>query len=392
MERIAAGNLIIEQDSERWRLLVNGADGGDRLLLEAAYGEPVRYESAFGTRRGLSIDRETGGTIAPDRIERVVVGWSEKDAAWHLGLMLDQAYTDARGSRWCGLVTWSDTDHDSAETIAGVGQSLAQKLARPFALVPPKGASNGGGAYAIGARPLYPAMPPMSAPVDTSEVRHPIPQPALPVPLDDWQLQRLDAQRLELALSPAWARVRFWRAGWYIVLTGIFIVLTLTTLTSGIAYPRPEVLVYMGIASIFIMILGVLVTLWRAIRQPKRIVFDGAADRVVWLRGKSVAGEVPPGTLAAVYVSHVVSKVGRWADKDSRRIRHSELNLLLRDGSFAHVLTVPRSDETIPTTDDPLDEAEVVPLTAFNARTRLQSTALAIADTLAIPAQYDKRL
>ena len=159
MERIAAGNLIIEQDSERWRLLVNGADGGDRLLLEAAYGEPVRYESAFGTRRGLSIDRETGGTIAPDRIERVVVGWSEKDAAWHLGLMLDQAYTDARGSRWCGLVTWSDTDHDSAETIAGVGQSLAQKLARPFALVPPKGASNGGGASAAAAAGAAPAAP-----------------------------------------------------------------------------------------------------------------------------------------------------------------------------------------------------------------------------------------
>ena len=44
-----------------------------------------------------------------------------------------------------------------------------------------------------------------------------------------------------------------------IIWLGVFIVLVLTTLVSGIALPRPEILVYLGIISII-----VLVTSWTA--------------------------------------------------------------------------------------------------------------------------------
>lgn len=375
MERIsAAGNLIIELDTERWRLLADGqGNGGDRLLFEAVHGQPARYVSAFATRRSLPAD----GVITSDRIDRVVLGWSGKDAAWHLGLVLDQALAESRGSRWCGLASWTNPDAGVFQEVAGyAGESLAQKLSRPFAVVPPATA---------------PAAP-MTAPVDTTEVRQPIAQPSLPLTIDAWTLQRIDSSRLELVLSRSWVRGHFVRAGWYIILMGIFTVLSVTSVTSGIALPRPEFLIYFGFAAIFIMAAAALITLIRGIVQPKRIVFDGVAGHVRWLRGSSVVREVPSGQLKEVYVSQVVSKVGKWADKEVRRVRYGELNLLLQDNAFEHVLTQPRVEENVPVTDDPLDEEIITPLTMFNARTPLQSATLAIAEAMRVPATYDKRL
>lgn len=378
MERItAADNLIIELDTERWRLLADGLSGGsERLLFEAESGGPARYVSAFAARRKLP----SSGTLNPDRIERIVLGWSEKDAAWHLGLVLDQPLADERGSRWCGLATWQDPDGGIFREVAGhAGQSLAHKLARPFALVPPK-------------PDVMQNVQGMTAPVDTSEVRHPIPQPELPLKFDHWSLQSVSGHGVALILSPSWARSRFVRAGWYISLMGVFIVLTLTTLTSGIAFPRPEFLVYLGFASILIMALAALITLIGAALQPKRIVFDGAAGVVVWMRGRSVIRQIPAGMIREIYVSQVVSRVGKWADREVRRVRHGELNLLLNDNAFVQLLVQARTEETIPVTDDPLDEETVSPLTVFNARTRLQSAALAIAEIMHVSATYDKRL
>ncbi len=384
MERITAGRLIIEQDNLHWRLVFPNGGQADRVLFTIMQGAPAQYDPLFARQRGLP----EGGAITPDQVDRVVVGWSARDSAWHLGLMLSDSLGTARGSRWCGLATWNDPDGRAFDTVAQhAGQSLAHKLARPIAIVPPKPLNGVPAQDAVRA-----PMPPMTAPIDTSEVRQPIPQPPLPITLDDWTLERLDGRRVELRLKRAWVRARFLRAGWYIILTGVFAVLTLTTFTSGIALPRPEFLAWMGVGSIIVMILAVLVTLVRAARQPKRIVFDGAADRVVWLRGRSVVGEVPPGMVEAVYASHVVGKVGRRAARPARPVRFGEINLLLTDGSFVHVLTIPRTDETIPTTDDPLDEEQIVPLTTFNARTRLQSAALAIAEALNRPAAYDKRV
>jgi hypothetical protein len=384
MERIAAGRLIIEQDSTYWRLVF--PDGGEsgRTLFSITQGSSARYDDLFARQRGLPL----GGVIAPEQVDRVVVGWSGRDHAWYLGLMLESAPGDARSSRWCGLASWNDPDGRAFETTAQhAGQSLAHKLARPIAIVPPKPLNGAPAPDAVRA-----PMPPMTAPIDTSEVRQPIPQPPLPLMLDDWTLERIDGRRVELRLKRAWVRARFLRAGWYIILTGIFALLTITTFISGIAMPRPEFLAWMGVASVVVMTLGVLVTLGRAIRQPKRIVFDGAADRVVWLRGQSIAGEVPPGMVEAVYISHVVGKVGKRATRPNRPVRFGEINLLLTNGEFVHVLTASRMDENIPTTDDPLDEEHLVPLTSFNARTRLQSAALAIAETLNRPAVYDKRV
>ena len=49
-------------------------------------------------------------------------------------------------------------------------------------------------------------------------------------------------------------------------------------------------------------------------------------------------------------------------------------------------------DETIPATDDPINEEQIVGLTPYNARTRLQAAALRLSQVLRVHAEYDKRL
>ena len=65
----------------------------------------------------------------------VVVGWSDDDSSWHIGLLLDPQYAPSRGGRWCELARWitvSGADPESA------GHKLADILRRPFRLVPPE--------------------------------------------------------------------------------------------------------------------------------------------------------------------------------------------------------------------------------------------------------------
>ncbi len=386
MERITtAGTMIIEHDAERWRLLSNGqtGDAGNFPLFEVINGEPIRYTSDFAAPRKLPM-QGTGlpGTLDPHQIARVVVGWAQKDAAWHLGLMLDAALTAERGSRWCPLASWRNPNPlEFQEVATHAGQSLAQKLGCSFAAVPPKPVTYEG----------------MTAPVDTAEVRQAIAQPDLPITVELWTLERIDRKRLAFVLSPSWARARLRRVMTYIPLTGAFFILTVSTFTSGIALPRPEILSYLGIASTIVMILAIIVTLSNVSRQPKRVVFDGTEQVVLWMRGESVIREIRYGHLAEVVVSNVVSKVGRRADRETRQVKYSELNLLVRpdtqrDPLFIRLLSQGRVEESIPVTDDPFDQETVVPLTVFNARTKLQSIALAISETMGVPATYDKRL
>jgi hypothetical protein len=111
------------------------------------------------------------------------------------------------------------------------------------------------------------------------------------------------------------------------------------------------------------------------------------------MRGKRVKQAIPVDQIAEVYVSQVVNKVGRRGKSaQERAVHHGEINLYLLDGEFKSILTQQQFDETIPVTDDPLNEEAIVPLTQYNARTRLQSAGLRIARTLGLPAEYDKRL
>ena len=402
MERIsAASNLIIEVQPESWRLLVNGNEN-ERVLVEAIPGEPLRYGATFGSRRHLP----DSGILSREDIQSVVLGWSEKDDAWHLGLVLKGDLVDARGSRWCGLAHWHDPlANQYLQTASQAGQTLAQQMGRPFTVIPPSGSEGssttmpvlGNGASApvapMGTMEGDDATPtPTRIPVTTMEpAPEPIPQPNLPLNFDFWNLQQLDATHLSLELSPSWGRGKLIRVAWNIVWLGVFVVLVLTTLTSGIALPRPEILVYLGFASILVLVILILYNLYDTATHINRIIFEKAGVR--WLRGKRVRKAIPVDQIQEIYVSQVVSKIGkRGKASQQRTVQYGELNLLLKDGSFRSLLTEHQSNQIIPVTDDPINEEAVVPLTVYIARTHLQSAGLKIASILGVSAEYDKRL
>lgn len=436
MERIAAAsNLIIEVEPQRWRLLSNGG-GEERVLVEAAPGEPLRYGESFGSRRQLP----ASGMLTREDIQRVVLGWSSKDNAWHLGLVLGGALVTERGSRWCGLVHWNDPNLDQYEKIATqAGQLLAEQVNRPFSVIPPN-ASEGTAHTAAdtGMQPTPPtaqtrqpyvepassetipaAAPPVrsyemptaasysgaqsyeapaaQAPVyappadDSQPIPQPIPQPALPLKFELWTLKQADPMRVELVLAKSWTRGRLMRILGNVVWLVIFILLTVTTLTAGIALPRPEILVYLGIAAIILLTVNILYNLLKTFTTANRIIFE--PEGVRWQRGKRIKKAIPADQIAEVYVSHVLSKVGKRGKAAlERALHHGEINLYLLDGEFESVLVQTQTDEMIPVTDDPINEESVEPLTVYNARTRLQAAALKMAQVLNLPAEYDKRM
>lgn len=407
MERISAGsNLIIEVQPESWRLLVNGAAAGsERMLVEAVPGEPLRYGANFGNRRKLPSE----GMLPHDAVQRVVLGWTQEDTSWHLGLVLRGDLVTTRGSRWCGLAHWYDplaTQHQ--KTAIQAGQALAQQMNCSFTFVPPR--KSEGGPVSIAPRPRTEVgTTPRIAPPTFEPVAEQIPQPELPLKLDLWTLKRTDWERLELALSPSWGRSKLIRTAWNIVWLGAFIVLTVKSLTSGIALPitsdfdvtigtthinvpvPPLLLVYLGIASSILLFVLIITALYQTLTRVNRIAFEPGGVR--WLRRRRARRTISIDQIQEVYVSHIINKVGRRGKSSQQRaVHYGEINLLLKDGSFQPVLVQHHADDTIPVTDDPLNEEAVVELSVYNARTRLQSAGLMIAQTLGIPAEYDKRL
>ncbi len=382
MERIsAASNVVIEVQPESWRLLVNGS-GTERVLVEAQRGAPLRYGANFGSRRRLPLD----GVLPREIIQRVVLGWSEDDNAWHLGLVLKGELVAERGSRWCGLAHWHDPLANQYQDVAiQAGQTLANQVDCPFTLIPPHGeaitpditrdASSTSTRIAVSNMEPIPDV---------------IPQPDLPLKFELWTLQPAEAG-LELVLAPSWGRSKLMRVGWNILWLAVFIILTVTTLTSGIALPRPEILVWLGFASIILLILTILYNLYEVFTYINRIVID--SEGVRWMRGKRVRRSVPLSAIQEVYASLVIAKVGkRGKSAQERGIAYGEITLYQNDGKFQTVLAQHQPDEVIPVSDDPLNEEAIVSLNETNARARLQSAALMIARTLGVPAEYDKRL
>ena len=384
MERIfAASNLIIEMQPERWRLLVNGNET-ERVLVEAVPGQPLRYLESFGSRRRLP---ETG-TLPRDDIQRVVLGWSEKDTAWHLGLVLKGDLVTQRGSRWCGLAHWYDPKITQYQTVAmQAGQTLAQQITRPFTVIPPSETAPPPTAEATA--PALDDTPARGGlPVIEEAPAEPIPQPDLPLKFDLWSLHPAEGQPgLELILSRAFGRSKLIRVAWNIIWLGVFIVLTLTTLTSGIALPRPEFLVYLGFASIAVLVIAIFYGLYQSATYLNRVVIT--AEGVRWLRGRGSRRFIEQSAIQEVYVSHVIDKAGKHPD---REVRFGEITLRLKDDHFETVLIEPQPSDRIPLTDDALNEDAIVPLTEYNARTQMQSAGLKIAQVLDVPAEYDKRL
>lgn len=361
----AASNLVVDVQPQRWRLLIDGNGSfGERVLVEAKPGEPIRYLEVFGSRRRLP----ESGVLALEDVERVALGWSTRDNAWHLGLVLSNRIAEARGSRWCEIVHWEDPQADQHRDAAvEAAHKLAAQIDRPFALIPPK----------IEA----------AAPEPVIEVPPPQPLPELPTRLEQWNISAPSETSIELTLSPSWGRSRLLRAAWYIIWTGVFIILSTTSLTSGIALPRPEFLVYLGFISAGILVIATIYTLYNVATRPNRLLIDSQSVR--WLRDRSLQRRIAAADIQGVYASHITTRPNKR--QNERSVTYGELNLYLKDGTFECVITHSASGEHLPAGDDPDAKEALTPLTPADAHTRLQIIALYAAERLGVPCWFDRR-
>ncbi len=359
MNRITAGgSLTIEIQPTRWRLVNNSTADGDSALVEANYGEPLRYLPTFATSRRLP---DTG--VLPNAyVQRVVLGWSNEDEAWHLGFLLDSELAQPRGSRWCELVHWPDPDGDLfANSARAAGESLAEMMSRPFYYVPPK--------------------------ISSAPAPAPVPLPALPGKIDNWTVATTPNGQIDLSLAQESGRARLSRAIWYFVLSIVYIILSILTLVSGIALPRPEFLPFLGLAAA-ILLLGISIRtlLVRSVKLD-RIIVHPEAKAIRGLLAKRGRWRYEVDELQAIYVTTVAARKPR---NGRQSVEYGELNLQRRDGSF-HFVMNQQALEIETTENASAFQDGIRPLTPSEARTSLQQLALHIATMLGIPCYADVR-
>ncbi len=385
-DRISAGgNLLIDAEQTRWRLLIHSG-GVERVLLEVESGQPMRATPTFAADRRLP-----ESTLLPDQVDRVAVGWSSSDEAWHLGLVLMPALAAQRGSRWVELAHFPD--HQAAlygESAGRAGEKLAAQLNRPFTFVPAK-----------------PAPPPQPVEIPAPPLNYP-----LPIKLSGWTLiQRAPAQ-FDLVRAPSWGRVRLLRVLWYVILAGVFLLLSVASLTSGIALPRmsginievsgqtfvdipappPETLVIAGFVCAVLMIVMALITLVRTFSAIKRLNIDGEMRQVREMRGRRPVRSIPAGQLESVYASLIVSKFNERRPPVSRRAHYGELALRTKDGKFEHLASLNSIEDAIPVTETSSNQDQVTPLTTHSVHTPIHAAALYVARALDLPVRLDLRM
>lgn len=369
MKRVsAAGGRIIEMTPDRWRLLAVGEAGEERGLLEAVSDGSLRYSAEFATTRRMP----RHGALPVRYIQQVVLGWSQEDEAWHLGLVLARGLADARGSRWCALARWPDPDTTVFDELSfEAGEALANVLERPFNKVPPS-------------RRKVPAPAPT-------------PIPALPGEIGGWHLKKTGDSRLELKRSRRWALGRLSRAAWYAFWLVIYVILSTTTLSANLALPNagtmlpnPELLPYLGLLAAAVLIFLIFQIIYQVLTRPDRIIIDGEAQMVTAHRGRRTRWQVPQENLQSIYVTQVVNKRGK-----KRTVYHGEINLHLEDGAFHMLLLQPdqQEEERLRLTGLDKPQEAILPLDSAGAVTDLQSAGLHIAKTLnELPVWYDQRL
>ncbi|MBZ0296952.1 MAG: PAS domain-containing protein [Anaerolineae bacterium] len=358
MDRIAAAdNLTIEMLEDRWRLIANGGEE-QHILVEAQPGKPVRYINGFATSRRLP----EVGVLPPEHIQRVVLGWSNNDEAWHLGLVLNPELAQARGSRWCEMASWPDPDMDIyAANAQRAGEALAQTITRPFYLVP----------------------------IKREAQTRPITEP--PFSLGEWTFERRSEDVFTFTRKKGWKGMLLRRAIWYTLWVVVYIILIVTTLSGKIAPANPAFLPYLGIVSALILAGLIGKNLYEFFSWPDRIVVDGSSQSIRALRGKQVRWRYQHASLQSVYVSQVLGKNKRRDVNSKPTSYYGELNFQLSDSTFWYILNIDETQEVEPVNATLPEDEAVVELSSQNYHSQLQATALYVAKALDVPCWYDKR-
>jgi hypothetical protein len=334
----------------------------ERVVVEVEPGRPLRYIAGFGKSRRLP----DNGALPVEHIQRVVVGWSNQDEAWHLGLVLVSELAQARGSRWCEVAHWPDPQTNAySESATRAGEALAQAVTRPFYLVPPQVAEE--------EKPAVVKAPPP-------------PLPELPLTLESWRFERASQDKFQFIRARSGAPYR--RIIWYAFWTVIYVILVVATLTSGIAPAKPEILPYLGVFSAVVLVGLIIKNIYHLYADPDCIVIDSTKRTVRALNGRRERWKIAPDQLQSVYVTLVTGKT-----KGKRPVFHyGELNLQLSNGDFHYMLDVEQSGTFSRDLDNVEDTETIVPLIEDNVYTDLQAVGIYVARALDVPCWYDRRL
>ncbi len=361
----AAENHIIQVLDDRWRLLYQ-----ERPTAEATRNG-LRYGNRFGSSRRLPAEKHLPSTD----IQQVVLGWQRSDESWHLGLILAPQIAQQRGSRWCELVYWPDPDiHVFQELAQQTGEHLAGVLGVPFRLVPPR-------------------------PVTVQAPQRPLPE--LPLKFGLWTMEyaSADKRRFVIKRSTRWEMRQTGRILWYGFWMIVYLVLSLLTFFSDLALPNagtllpdPHWLPYLGLATVGLLAVLILWTLFNTLRKPNSIFVDGVRGTISAWKDRRLVWQVPANEIQSIYVSEVVKK--REAPPATE---YGEINLHLGGGKFHFVLAQEdaENNERTPQPGQTIEyqNSEIRELTRDGVYTDLQAANLYIAATLGdLSAWHDLRV
>ena len=364
----AAENLSVELAPEAWRLLHSELRGSHELLSAGPDGA-LRYSEAFAWSRHLP----ASGALANGHVEQVVLGWSESDQAWHLGLLLTPQLAALRDSRWCELASWPDPDQsDFLELAERAGQSLAALTERPFQLIAPQ------------------------APAPAPQVREPLfeeapsaperPLPQLPLAFSDtWSLEIGTTGMLQLVRDPKVARAMTRRILWYTLWAAVYVFLIVASHLSGIATSGPPFLPLLAAFSALVLVLLIARNLVLRHNAPDLIIIDNYQRQIRARRGPAVLWIRRAEQIQSIYVSELQRKRRRRGND----LHYGELNLHLSNNQFQHLLQSAQPRSIAGAEGDAAQSVSVLESHSYSTNT--QAVALHIAQALDLPVWLDRR-
>ena len=404
---LVSDDSLVDFSDDRWRLVRFDADARPSLLVEVRSGQNFRYDDYFGASRALP----PLGEVAAGDIGEVVLGWSDEEAAWQLGMTLSQDLSFSRSSRWFEVLRFSQAAEEDAKLV---GRALADVMAKPFVA--------------------------SSSPLDEP----PSMLAELPLDLGAWQLngegggdKNAGAGTLRFTRNSSWIKGRVRLVAWYGVLAGLYAWVSLASLTSDLGLPiagtlintvlgavvpvldslanltaelglpasvgqfitglgaaitDPRLLAYLGLG-VFVLLLLLIMRQLRLIqREADTLLIESDEPGISAWRGDDLRWRMAADEVQSVYVSELVKRRGK-----GMTVFHGEINLQLRDGRFRAVVVEDdkRNDALLAGVDGAAENgrsAGVYPLPAAEAATALQAAAAHVGAALGdLPVLYDRR-
>ena len=368
MKQIPADrSRIITLEQDKWRILQNDSTPPIEIV-KANTTTGLEFEETFAKTHHIP----NSGQLSRNHVSEMVLGWSEREVTWKLGMVLHDQNNGQANKRWFELATWYDFDGtEMVDTVNATGETMAGVLGVPYqTLIPER----------------------IQVQDQTDE-----PLPSTPLSFGIWNFDAIDKSSDGEATRYLFQRKRQWqwrkirRIVWYSLWCVVFLLVAIGTLSLPIDLPNtgtlvnPEWLPYMGIISAAILATIVIMTIYELISTPTKLLLNRNEQSVSsWVRDKE-DWKIRADAVQAVVVSEVLSKRNRRLP-----ISHGEINLQLHDDRYHHVLSLETAEDF--DKQELLFEEKTTNLTTKTVSTPLQIAALYIARNLGdVPVYYDVR-